>query len=73
MTEYAMSAPETFRDLLGHCTSCYRMTVAEASRLAQLNELAATVSDLEKFVRSYGSIADSTLDTTNEILNRAFS
>jgi hypothetical protein len=68
-----MSTSEICKDLLGHCSSCHHLTTADPSRLARLNELAASVSDLEDFVRGYERITDPSVDTTDEIMNWAFS
>lgn len=68
-----MSTSDICKNLLGHCSSCHHLTIADPSRLARLNELAASISDLEDFVRGYERITDPSVDTTDEIINWAFS
>ena len=67
MTRYAVSTSAICKDLLGHCASCYRVTIADGSRVERLNELAQTVADLERFVRGYEFITDPAVDTTDEM------
>jgi len=73
VTQYATSTSDICRDLLGHCSSCQHLTTADPSRLARLNDLAASVPDLEYFIRGYERITDPSVDNDDEIINWAFS
>ncbi|MGM3277116.1 hypothetical protein [Ralstonia sp. 24A2] len=60
-------------NLLPHCRTALETTTADPARAGRLDELAKSISLLEKFVRGYEHINDPAIKTDDEILNWAFS
>src|ERR1700730_11972421 len=73
MTPNFRSTPNINEKILERCISVYHETVGDASRKQMLEALGRSASDLETFVRGYGSIQDPSIDTDDEILNWTFS
>ena len=69
----AYSTSDICQNLLKYCQAAVQITVEDSKRLGILDVLARTVSDLEDFIRGYEWINDPNINTTDEILNWAFS